>query len=117
MTPDWLRAEIVKGLQALLVLRLRGAPAVDTVQALANVWVAAIASRPIHWVQDRDTERVRQAFLTLTATADSWPAPAALIAAIPPAAATQNLLERPQSRSMPAHIRQQIDAFLRKVRV
>lgn len=116
MTPDWLRAEIVKGLQALLVLRLRGAPAADTVQAVANVWVAAIASRPIHWVQERDAERLRTAFLTLTATAESWPAPSALISAIPLAEQTQKLLARPQSRTMPPHIRQQIDAFIRRVR-
>lgn len=37
------------------------------------------------WDRERDTQRIRTAFVSLTAQSRRWPAPADLIAALPPA--------------------------------
>lgn len=52
--PDWLRSEIIDGLQKLFVLRLEGTPAHDTAKAVANVWIDVISTQHIEWDEHRD---------------------------------------------------------------
>lgn len=116
-TQPWLRNAVVDGLQGLLVLRLRGAPATDTVKAVANAWVAVLANRPIAWDEKLDRERIRQAFLQLAATCEHWPAPATFLDALPrrvPIATP--LIDKPRSREIPPEARAALDKFLRKVK-
>jgi len=54
-------------------------------------WHEALTARR-SWDRDRDTPRVRQAFVTLAATRRQWPAPADFVDALPPA---------PQLRALP----------------
>lgn len=81
---------MLNGLQTLYVLRLQDAPAADSLPAAAEVWIIALW-RNRAWEEGRDVPRLRGGFLNLAATAHGWPAPAALIAALPPAPGLQRL--------------------------
>jgi len=70
---EWLRSEIAAGLQALLSLRLRNAPAEDMVTLTADIWVQAFGLR----VSDMalDAPRVREGFRRIFPLVREWPAP------------------------------------------
>ena len=81
--PHWLEVVVIEGLQMLLTLRLRNAPAHDTITAVLDVWLMAIMSRNPVWFEDRDAPRFRAAFLRLAGTLDAWPTPAQLYRELP----------------------------------
>jgi hypothetical protein len=99
-TQEWLNNAILKGFQGLLMLRLQGAPAQDTVQHTLNAWLAVLVSLPHTWDQERDQPRIRKAFVTLGANCDRWPAPKNFLDAMP-APPEQKKLPEPQSRYTP----------------
>ena len=74
--------EVLNGLLMLLALRLPGTPAADAIAATAAAWEIALTSGKA-W-RDEDAPRFQTAFATLAATAEAWPAPAALLKAMPP---------------------------------
>ena len=115
MAPQWLKNAVIDGLQALLVLRLRGSPAKDTLPALANLWFATITTRPITWDEDRDAPRIKKAFLELMATAEHWPAPSAFLGVLPPPPPTYSL-PGPVDRNMSPETRKMVDDMLAKMR-
>lgn len=49
----------------------------------AAMWVAALTDG-VHWDQERDTPRIRKAFVTLAQTRTHWPAPLHFREALPP---------------------------------
>lgn len=100
-TPQWLENSVIEGLQMLLTLRLRNAPASDTIDAVVDVWVALFAARPIGWDEQRDTPRLHQAFAKVGGKLDYWPAPANVLEAMPPPP-IQPLLRPPKS-TIPPH--------------
>ena len=81
--PHWLEVVVIEGLQMLLTLRLRNAPAHDTITAVLDVWLMAIMNRNPVWIEERDAPRFRAAFLRLAGTLDAWPAPAQLYRELP----------------------------------
>lgn len=81
--PHWLEVVVIEGLQMLLTLRLRNAPAHDTITAVLDVWLMAIMNRNPVWFEDRDGPRFRTAFLRLAGTLDAWPTPAQLYKELP----------------------------------
>ena len=81
--PHWLEVIVIEGLQMLLTLRLRNAPAHDTITAVLDVWLVAIMKRNPVWLEQRDAPRFRSAFLDLAGTLDAWPAPVQLYRALP----------------------------------
>lgn len=90
MSNSWLYDEIRDGLAALFILRLPGAPASDTLEAVIRTWTAAIGcNRTFDRV--RDTPRIREAFLRLAAHQVNWPAPRSLLDAMPPIPAQRRL--------------------------
>ena len=74
---DWLRAEVLLGLQKLVALRLPGCPADDSVRATAEVWIEALSGAAIAWNEQLDRARVRAAFGRLVVSCERWPAPEA----------------------------------------
>ena len=100
--PVWLENSVIEGLQRLLILRLRNAPANDTVDALLNVWLEVMMSAQA-WDERRDVPRLRTAFMTVTSTADTWPSPAQIIKAMPKPA-PQPYLPPPLPQVDPAHV-------------
>lgn len=113
--PEWLKQSIIEGLQGLMILRLRGTPAAETVTALANVWIAAITSRPILWDEQQDRPRIRAAFVELAATIDRWPAPAEFLAVLPQRR-PQNALPPPVDREMSPKTRKMVTDLLNRMR-
>jgi hypothetical protein len=75
VVPDWLRVEVVTGLQKLMVLRLPGSPAADTATATAEVWLQAIDVHGAQWNESIDSQRVHDTFLQMLYTCDRWPVP------------------------------------------
>lgn len=80
---DWLKAQVLAGLQGLLALRLDNAPALDSIEATAAVWVRVLETRPITWDEDADKRRVAEAFRELAAVCQRWPSPAKFLEVLP----------------------------------
>lgn len=110
---DWLKDSIINGMQGLLALRLESAPAVDTIQATALVWLKVFESRNIAWDESADRERIRDAFRTLAAICKRWPSPADFFENLPKRKQALKLTP-PVSTEMPKEIRYQLDKFLKK---
>ncbi|SDI84199.1 hypothetical protein SAMN05216588_12631 [Pseudomonas flavescens] len=82
MADKWLEREVAQGLMGLIALRLDGAPAADSVTQTMDIWLVAL-SKGRYWEEEQDAERFKQAFSTLFATCDRWPAPARLLREMP----------------------------------
>lgn len=112
----WFKDEIINGLQALVAIRLRGAPSAETLPTVAKVWMTALASRPVEWNEDLDTARIRAAFVEIAATAKHWPSPAEFLALLP-ARKPQVALPPPSDGSMSPVTRKLVDDLMKKMRV
>lgn len=112
----WFKDEIINGLQALVAIRLRGAPSAETLPTVAKVWMTALSSRPIHWDENLDTSRIRAAFVEIAATAKHWPSPAEFLALLP-ARKPQVALPPPVDGSMSPVTRKLVDDLMKKMRV
>ena len=75
MVADWLRVEIITGLQKLLTLRLQGTPPEDAIVGTAEVWLEGISRSRISWDEQLDRARVQRSFATLFRSCDYWPSP------------------------------------------
>jgi hypothetical protein len=106
--PAWFNNAITEGLQVLLTLSLQNQPALDTIEYTQRTWVAAVWDARHAWVED-DVPRIAAAFLALTRTADRWPAPKHLLAAMPRPVPPRSLPEPPLTDELRrrglAHIR------------
>lgn len=80
----WIHHEILDGLSKLLCLSLERSPAADMIAGTAAAWVEAVTSGR-DWVESRDRQRFRAAFVTLANTREQWPAPKHFIEAMPAA--------------------------------
>lgn len=103
--PQWLVAEVATGLQALIALRLPGAPGADTSRATAEVWTRTIYSYPVNWTLELDAPRLRRAFTALCRDCDRWPAPRTLYDRLParhqpPALAVPPISKAQQARNI-----------------
>jgi hypothetical protein len=107
---DDLHNAIIEGLQLLMTLRLSGAPALDMIDEVGDVWLLTFSrGRNIDW-QDGDGERVRAAFVAVAAHAERWPTPSMVLDRLPPRKERPRL-PRP-TRPMPPEIRAQLDALM-----
>lgn len=88
---DWLCAGIAQGLQAIVALNLRGAPAVDTITLTADIWHATLKSKLT--VESVDSPRLAQAFGLLFPQLTEWPQPRQLLDLLPRRPARQSLPE------------------------
>lgn len=80
----WIHHEILDGLSKLLCLSLERSPAADMIAGTAASWVEAVTFGR-DWVESRDRQRFRAAFVTLANTREQWPAPKHFIEAMPAA--------------------------------
>lgn len=79
---DWLKREILTGVQRLLCLGLDGQPAAEVLPGTVAAWCEAI-QRGRLMDEQRDVPRIREAFATVVSRARRWPAPIDLIEALP----------------------------------
>ena len=113
--PIDLQEAVYDGLSGMVVLRLRGTPAAETLTALAKIWIGAICSRPVAWDAEQDLPRFKKAFVELAATMDRWPAPADFIARLPPRE-PQRMLNPPTSSGMSPATRALIDGCKQRLK-
>ena len=66
----WFRQAIGRGLQALVVLHLPGAPGHETVGHTRDVWVATLWDAPIQWSEKLDATRIEAAFKRIARLAE-----------------------------------------------
>ena len=92
--PAWFNNAITEGLQVLITLSLPNQPPLDTISYTQRTWVAALWGARHAWVET-DVPHIAAAFLALTRTADRWPAPKHLLAAMPRPAPPRALPELP----------------------
>lgn len=79
---QWFRSSIAHGLVRLVALSLPGTPPADTIELTREAWIDALW--PTHaWNADLDAPRLAAAFRTLAITCERWPAPVALLRALP----------------------------------
>ena len=90
---EWLRNEVGNGLQALLALRLKNAPAEDMVELTADIWLVAFSRRLGVVSEEIDAPRIAEGFRRYFPTAREWPAPIDVLGLIP---------RRPPQKSLPA---------------
>lgn len=79
--PDaWLRLEICKGSQQMLLLRLDGAPAAELIAMTAEMWVTLIGP---NLEEQIDRQRICKGFELLQRKIKRWPQPADLLEILP----------------------------------
>lgn len=79
---NWVKSELITGIQKLLCLNLDRSPARDMLKGTASAWFEAITDGNA-WDQERDAPRFRAAFRTLAKTRETWPAPKHFLEALP----------------------------------
>lgn len=88
---QWFRASIAQGLVRLVALSLPGTPPADTIELTREAWIEALWPTRA-WDGELDAPRIAAAFRTLMITCERWPAPVALLRALP---------ARPQPPALP----------------
>lgn len=111
---DFIRTEVVEGLQKLYTLRLSFAPSPDGVVLAAQVWIEAISSLPISWC-DQDRGRIRKAFTLLLQDVDKWPSPKQLIDRLPARKPLPSLPQPPMSAVEIERNKQHLNQILKKL--
>lgn len=79
---QWIHNEILDGLSKLLCLGLERTPAADMIAGTAMAWVQAVTHERV-FDRELDTPRFRRAFILLSATRTTWPAPLHFMEAMP----------------------------------
>lgn len=95
---NWLKTELLTGFQKLLCLNLDRTPAAEIIPGTVEAWCEALTDSRL-WDQDRDTARIRQAFLTMAKTRRTWPAPVDFLESLPNI--RQELLPPPKASPNP----------------
>lgn len=109
----WLQDALIDGLQLLVSLRLRDAPAPDSITVTLDAWLLVFRSRPMRWDEPTAPRRLRQAFLDVAATAERWPLPAHVLREFkppppPPALPAPESRQPAQVRELMKELRQQL---------
>lgn len=112
---NWLRNEIIDGIQRLTALRLINSPAIDLIPGTVEVWFDVISSRPVSWSQNLDSERIRLAFRELAATSDRWPTPNDFLRVLP-ARKPALLLENKEKSRYSHETRKMVHDLLERMR-
>ena len=113
--PTELQDIILAGLQNLMALRLRGSPAADTLEATAKAWILALTAKPVVWDAERDTARMKKAFVTLMGNCETWPTPVAFYERLPPREQQKAIPHKSDNTMSPA-TRAMVDKLLDRMR-
>ena len=81
--PAWFGRAITDGIAKLVLLNLDGHPPAEMVELTRDIWVEAIWGARRDWGEDVDASRLEGGFRKLTSTCTKWPAPRALLDAMP----------------------------------
>ena len=109
----WLSSVIIEGMQACLAARLHNAPAYDTVEQVADIWVMVFERQPIAWDEKQDCWRIQEAFLAILGDCETFPTPKKILDFMPARRAIELRLPRPESKPMPKNIRAEMNRVFR----
>ncbi|RRD90089.1 hypothetical protein [Conchiformibius steedae] len=84
MMPPEVNNTLVECLQYTLTLRLDYAPAADAIEGTMMAWQTTFDNLPWAWDEERDSQRLKQAFATFWANAERFPTPRLIIDSLPP---------------------------------
>lgn len=93
--PGWFVACVRRNLAGLVALHLDGHPSADTIDQVAQAWIAVLWPER-GWCAHRDPARIAEAFRRLAAVSHRWPSPAAFLVHLP-AAPQPAALPRPRA--------------------
>ena len=79
---DWFKIEILTGLQKLALLGLAWTPPMETIAGTGAAWLEALEHGRL-WNQERDTQRIRDAFSNVIRTRKQWPSVADFLECMP----------------------------------
>lgn len=102
---DWIKCEVGNGLQGLIALRLRNAPAEDMIELTADIWVESFAQRVS--IEGLDAPRIREGFRRIFPRIREWPAPIDVIELMPNRPVRQALPE-PEVKDLDPRVRELI---------
>jgi hypothetical protein len=109
----WLKRAIVEGMQTCITVRLRSAPALETMESVARIWVAVFESQPVAWSEELDLWRIRKAFLIVLGESEIFPTPKKVLDCMPPRKTTFLQLPKPEKKAMPENIRAEMNRIFR----
>lgn len=115
--PGWLVAEMAEGLQRLVLLRLEGAAAADSIAGVAMAWADAMMVKGTAWDEALDAPRIKMAFRLLAARIERWPAPKHLLDALPPRPEPLKLPEPPATEADRERARVMLAGITEKLRM
>lgn len=98
--PGWFVAAVRRHLAGLVALHLEGHPSAETIDQVAQGWIAVLWPER-RWCEQRDGARIAESFRRLAAASHRWPAPAAFLLHLP-AAPQPAALPRPREPIDPA---------------
>lgn len=100
----WMREAVGDGLMRLFALRLKEAPAAEMIELVAEVWLDSLMNLNKDWQESLDAPRIKKGFIRLTQLCSEWPAPATLIAELPPRDLPPLLPDAPPTKEEAAEI-------------
>lgn len=109
----WLEEVVTEGIQACIAIRLRNAPALETANAVIDIWLQVFQRQPIAWDKEQDFWRVRSAFLAVMGECETFPTPKKVLDFMPNRKAIEYRLPRPESNPMPENIRAEVKRIYR----
>jgi hypothetical protein len=115
--PEWFREVVATGIARLYVLRLEGAPAADTLDAVENVWCDALWHAPVAWQEAVDYRRLEAGFVALAGRITRWPAPRAVLDVLPSRPAQPRLgrpAPTPEQRSRARAVLEELRTLIRR---
>lgn len=108
----WFHNRVVSGLQFLWALGLTGTPASELATLTASSWVHALWRHPVAWSEELDSYRLYEAFTTLGARVERWPAPRQVLDNMPARAPRPALPWVPATQ--PPQVRERIARMTRR---
>lgn len=109
----WLKRAIVEGMQTCITVRLRSAPALETMESVARIWVAVFENQPVAWDEELDLWRIRKAFLMVIGESETFPTPKKVLDCMPPRRTMFLQLPKPEKKAMPEKIRAEVKRVFR----
>ena len=106
---EWLEEKIVEGVQSMIVIRMRNAPALETITTVARVWILIFKRQPIVWNEIEDGWRIEEAFLSHMSESEFFPTPKDILTAMPKRKeAVMLALPRPEKKPCGKNVKDEI---------
>lgn len=113
--PSEIHNAILRGLQSLIALRLRGCPSEDTVQSTVMVWIDTLSYA--HRWDKSDLPRVQTSFRRLASECNEWPTPRMFLDRLPPRPPPKQLPPPELDDAEREEVQRQLDALVKALKI